>query len=383
MEIFGRLAASTHLPKHFDDLSLRGENITEFSANFFSGLTFSSVWISQIPNLRSIHPKAFSGNGAERSIQVLEIEKANFASCTEKETRDIFRAFSTLLNVRVLRIWSSGIPLIPNSAFVPENGELMHNLRYLSLDFDRREHKNGIRSVGSYAFSGAPNLKELGLSKSFIEYFHSFAFAFNETRNQSLQVHIGRNPFNDETGLAPDAFSGAQGPLNIKYEVDSFAASDPANDPSFQYFPENVFRPFLEENSGNSLLIDYFNVDIWCDGRVRWMFSDDGVLRPRVQSGLRVKRIEGNTIVSEEQSAQCKAESTFESLPNCLIFPLPSLIHCGGQHGFDVYKEFNRLFGLGMAPNISKLIFSTKGVHELGNGTFGKFQFKQVHLTGK
>lgn len=80
---------------------------------------------------------------------------------------DIFRAFSSLTNIRVLSLTKCGIPQIPPLAFAPENPlKQLNNLRHLTIAFDRRKHASGIKSVSGYAFSGAPKMVELVLLRN-------------------------------------------------------------------------------------------------------------------------------------------------------------------------------------------------------------------------
>jgi len=374
--IFRQLTPGTH----FDSITIRSSNITHLPQNVFSDSSITTVWFDRVPNLRFIHPGAFASGGA--SIQILEIDGANFSAAKESEVGQFFMALSSLVNLRNLRLSSCGIPFVPNSGFVPRYGQRFHNLRYLSISFDRRVHSSGLSRIGSYAFSGAPKLKEIGLGKNFISKFESFSFGFNETRQQQLRVYIGLNPFNDSTGLEPNAFSGSRGPLWIKYDIDSFAASDPANDPQFHFLPENVFRPFLDEHQKNALVVDYFNVEIWCDGGSKWMFDSNGVLKPRVQNGIKIVRVDGNVISSWPDSIRCKAESSFESVPPCLLFPAAGLVHCGGNFGIDIAKTFKDLEGVNFTGNFSSLVFSTKGVEEIPKNLIGNFRFTHISFLG-
>lgn len=386
-KVFENVSRSDHEPKHFDVLSLeRTANLTTMPSNVFSDISITALWMDDVTNLKSIHPKAFVSEGSDssaRSLQVLDIKTANFTTASPNEVADLFQAFSSLTNIRFLRLSECGIPFIPAHAFVPDNKDkLLYNLKYLSLSFDRRHHKSGIKFVGSYAFSGAPNLVELGLGRNFIEEFESFAFAFNETSNNQLSIEIGGNPFNDSYGLKANAFSHVKRPVRISFEVDSFAGSDTANDPSLDFMPENVFRPFIEENAENYFEVNYYNVDIWCDCGSKWMFDEMGNLKQSVQNGLRIKRIEGNTIVSDPLSVQCKQKSSFQCLPNCLTFPLAGLIHCGGNNDFNIESTFTNLAQSNPTQNFSKLLFSSKEVKELPKGSFGDFQFESVDFNG-
>ncbi|XP_037040321.1 uncharacterized protein LOC119077279 [Bradysia coprophila] len=386
-QLFVNLSRSDHEPKHFDVLTIQGVmSLTDIPMDVFSNVSITAIWMNDVSNLKSIHPKAFASATSDhtaRSIQVLDINTANFTAATTSEVEALFQAFSSLTNIRVLRLSECGIPYIPSHAFVPEDHQkLLNNLRYLSLSFDRRRYKSGIKSVGSYAFSGAPKLVELGISKNFIEKFDSFAFAFNETSTKPLTTHIGGNPFNDTYGLKENAFSGSQRPVHIKFEIDSFAASDPANAPSIDFMPENVFRPFIEENPENYFEVDYFNLDVWCDCKSRWMFDDIGRLKRSVQNGLRIKRVMNNVIESDPQSVQCKVNSSFECLPNCLSFRSAGLIHCGGNKEFDVRATFLRLSESSGTEGFSRLLFSSKEIEELPMDSFGSFEFDIVDLTG-
>lgn len=381
-DIFMNISRSDHLPKHFDVLTIRATlNLTKMPSHVFSNVSLTTIWMDDVTNLKSIHRNAFGS--VAKSIQVLDINNANFTSASFSEVDDIFRAFSSLTNIRVLRLGKCGIPYIPSFAFAPQNPQKqLNNLRYLSLSFDRRKHSSGIKYVGSYAFSGAPNLVELGLIRNYIEEFESYAFAFNKTSDRPLTIHIGGNPFNDSYGLKPNAFSGSQRPIRFKFEIDSFQASDPANDPSLHIIPEDVFRPFIEENPKSYFEVDHFNVDIWCDCKSKWMFDDDGNLKESVQNGLRIKRIENNLVGSEPLSIQCKAESSFECLQNCLVFSLAGLIHCGGNNNFDVKSTFRRLNLLNGTKAIDKLVFSSKEIQELPMNAFGTFRFSNIDFTG-
>lgn len=386
-DVFEKVSRSGHEPKHFDVLTLRGAvSLTDIPSNVFSNITITSIWMNVVYNLKSIHPKAFVSETSDhvaRSIQILDITSANFTSASSTEVDDLFRAFSSLTNIRVLRLEKAGIPRIPSHAFAPENPQKqLNNLRYLLLSYDRRRHTSGISSIGSYAFMGAPKLVELGIVKNFIEEFHSFAFAFNETSNRQLTIHIGGNPFNDSFGLKPNAFSGSQRPVRITFDIDSFAASDAANDPSLDFIPENVFRPFIEENPENYFEVDYFNVDVWCDCKSKWMFDNSGNLKQTVQNGLRIKRVVDNVIGSDPLSIQCKANSSFECLPNCLSFPSAGLIHCGGNNQFDVGSTFLQLSEANRTKQFNKLLFSSKEIQELPSNAFGSFQFDEINLAG-
>lgn len=385
-EIFEKVTRSNHEPKHFDVLTIRGvKSLIGIPSDVFSNVSITTIWMDDVDNLKSIHPKAFVSETSDhvaKSIQIFDLSNANFTTASSSED-GLFRAFSSLTNIRVIRLSQCGIPRIPSHAFTPEHPQkLLNNLLYLSLSFDRRRHSSGIKSIGSYAFSGAPKLVELGLEKNFIEEFDSFAFAFNETSNQPLTVHIGGNPFNDSYGLKPNAFSGAQRPIRILFNVNSFEASDKANDPTLDFIPENVFRPFIEENSENYFEVDYFNVDVWCDCNSKWMFDDIGSLKQNVRNGIRIKRVVDNVVGSFPLSVQCKAESSFECLSNCLSFPSTRLIHCGGSKVFDVKSTFNKLGQSIETGEFKKLVFSSKEIQELPNGAFGSFQFDIIELTG-
>lgn len=384
---FENLSRSDHEPKHFDVLTIRGAtSLTDIPSNVFSNISITTIWMEDVTNLRSIHSKAFVSETSDygaRSIQVLDISTANFTMANADEVDDLFDALSSLTNIRVLRFSKCGIPFIPPHAFTPEHhSKQLNNLRYLSLSLDRKHHKSGIRSIGSYAFSAAPKLVELAVERNFIEEFDAFAFAFNQTSNKQLTIHIGGNPFNDTVGLKANAFSGIRRPTRIIFEVSSFDASDEANDPSLNYMPENVFRPFIEENAENYFEVNYYNVDIWCDCGSKWMFDEVGNLRPEVQNGLRIKRITDNVIASDPLSIQCKANSSFDCLPNCLTFPSAGLIHCGGNGDFDIKSTFLKLGQSIEQKKLSKLMFSSKGIRELPMESFGSFQFEIVDFAG-
>ncbi len=386
--IFENFSRSDHQPKHFDVLTLRRTmGLTSIPRNILSNVTITAIWMDDVNNLKSIHPRAFVSETKDLvagSIQILDISNANFTTANSTEVKDLFRAFSSLTNIRVLRLNQAGIPYIPPHAFAPENPQTqLNNLLYLTLSFDRRRHKSGIKSVGSYAFSGAPRLVALGISKNFIEVFDSFAFAFNETSNNRLTVDIGGNPFNDSLGLKANAFSGCQRPVRISFAVDSFEASDVANDPTLDLMPENVFRPFIEENAENYFEVDYFNVNVFCDCNSKWMFDDNGSLKPTVQNGLRIKRIDNNVVGSDPLSVQCKTISSFECLPKCLTFASAGLIHCGGNIQFDVRSTFLQLAQhLDGTNQFNKLLFSSKEIQELPMDAFGSFQFDRIDLEG-
>ncbi|KAJ6640756.1 hypothetical protein Bhyg_05688, partial [Pseudolycoriella hygida] len=382
-KVFESISRSEHSPKHFDVLTIRKTpSLTHIPSDVFSNVTITTIWMDEVENLKSIHPQAFYNDASDataRSIQVLDVTIANFTTATPDEVQSLFRAFSSLINIRVLRLTKCGIPYIPPNAFTPEDPQKqLNNLRYLSMAYDRRHHNTGIKSVGSYAFSGAPKLIELGLRRNFIEEFHSFAFGFNKTSNKRLTIYIGGNPFNDSYGLMPDAFSGARRPVKIIFDIDSFAASDRANDPSLDFMPENVFRPFVEENSENVFEVDYFNVDVWCDCRSKWMFDDNGRIKNSVQNALKIKRVEDNVVSNDAQSIQCKANSSFECLPICLSFPLAGLIHCGGDEEFDVKSTFLRVGESIQIEEFKKLQFSSKRIQKLPMNAFGNFQFEEI-----
>lgn len=388
-KVFANVSRSDHQPKHFDVLTIRGtEGLTHIPSSVFSNISITTIWMDDVYNLKSIDPKAFvsddNNDRVARSLQILDISTANFTTASDREVDNVFRAFSSLTNIRVLRLSKCGIPYIPSHAFAPENPQYqLNNLRYLSLSFDRRRHRSGIKSVGRYAFSGAPKLVELGIGKNFIELFDSYAFAFNETSDKRLTIHIGGNPFNDSYGLKPNAFSGCNRPVRMTFTVDSFEASDGANYPSFDFMPENVFRPFIEENSESYFEVDYFNVNIWCDCKSKWMFDDFGYLKRNVQNGLRINRIEDNVIGSHPLSVQCKADSSFECLPKCLTFPSAVLIHCGGSEYYDVKSTFLQLGQHASGTeSFNRLLFSSKEIQELPMDAFGSFQFESINLEG-
>lgn len=374
-EIFSKISKSNHTPKYFDSITIRNSNITSLPSHLFQNVTFGRVKLYEVQNLKQLHPSVFHG---QEGIQALEIEKANFTGASESTTLDIFKALKSLKNVRKMRLSNCGIPFIPANT---DNSTSCTKLRILSISFDRREHKSGVSHVGSYAFSWAPNLMQLGLTKNYISSFKSFSFGFHVPSENGLAVDISGNPFNDSDGLEPNAFSGSKRQISIKFEIDSFAASDPANDPVLNYLPENVFRPFLEENVNNTYSVDYYNVDIYCDCRSAWMFEmTSGLLKSRVKAGLRITRVQGNLVDGEYSSIQCKSQSSFECFPNCVIYPDYQLLHCGRfQDGFKI-EEF--IHGQ-ESYNISKLLISAKNVTTLGYDSIGNVSFNEISLTGK
>jgi hypothetical protein len=106
--------------KHFKSFSLNNTAIKELPENTFGDITFESLFISNAPNLTSIHTKAFSGTDTHGLTYEFNIFNTSLKN--SPPNYDIFQVLSSMVNIKLIYLTDNIIEEISDNAFRPING---------------------------------------------------------------------------------------------------------------------------------------------------------------------------------------------------------------------------------------------------------------------
>jgi hypothetical protein len=244
--------------KHFKKFYFNNTAITELEENTFSGITFDEIIINDAINLKSINTHAFdSTNLITKGFFLWNAPVVNTPPYF-----DIFRAFSSMINLEQLNFQLARINEIPSYAFRPING-IQSKLSKINFSYSR------IKMIGNYSFYDLQNLSFIAFPVTPLEYISTNAFHFRNDSNQTFDLHLEGIDTLNGSSFAINSLSNINRPTKLGLYLN----------PNFKFFDEKVFLPFLESNPLNRIVwgkgTEPEKTNLDCDDcRSYWLVKD-------------------------------------------------------------------------------------------------------------
>ncbi|KPM10150.1 slit protein-like protein 2 [Sarcoptes scabiei] len=253
--------------QRFDSIYINLRNFTTIEADLFKGLKFANILLSG-GELTFIHRDAFVGT--EQHIYTMFIYGTNLSSKVNTD-QDFFASIRKLVNLQKLIIFQNKLIEIPHNAFALEslaqNNETQTKKQLTEIQIT----EGSIVSIGTDAFADLMHLEQLSLNKNRINLIRSYAFRIHHKSNATLILDLTDNdlsPISFET----NAFLGANRPLKIHLGLNGC-------NHKLDRLPEEIFRPFLDENPSNTIDVGRNCLNLKCGCQMAWMLSERYRLR--------------------------------------------------------------------------------------------------------
>ncbi len=243
--------------KHFKSFGLNNTAIKELPENTFGDITFESLFISNAPNLSSIHTKAFSGTDSHGLTYQFNIYNTSLKN--SPPNYDIFQAFSSMVNIELIYLTDNMIEEIPDYAFRPINGSQNKlSLLYIS--------DNTIKKIGNFAFKDLNDLSSLTIDSNKVSHISKNAFSFEKPSDSKIEIDLTNLP------LKGDSFeSGAFGDLKRPARI-NLNPKDEKRAEKVTFLDQHVFEEFFIKDHRNELIL--YTVD--CnDCRSYWLVQTE------------------------------------------------------------------------------------------------------------
>jgi hypothetical protein len=246
--------------KHFKKFYLNNTAITEIEENTLYDITFDEILIINATKLKLIHTNAFNATNLVTKKFSVNYDDwkviPHFIPLTNSPpTHDIFHMLSSIISLEELDLCYTNITKIPSNAFHSKNGA---QNKLTSILFAN----SSIAGIGDNAFYSLNNLNYLLFTGTKIDSIPKKAFNFEKESKKKLSLGLQWTKLNST--------SFELGSLeNLKRPTDLFLGDNPKQ----TYFDEHIFRPFLDANDQNRILIDithltYFDCN---DCRSYWL----------------------------------------------------------------------------------------------------------------
>ncbi|XP_075676029.1 endothelin-converting enzyme homolog [Dermatophagoides pteronyssinus] len=267
--------------QYFDSIYINLRNLTKLDEKLFNGIKFSNLLLSG-SELTYLHRNTFLDT--EKYIYTVFIYGTNLSS--EPNGRfDFFASIRKLINLQKLIIYQNNLTEIPERAFtqndlksinnnVTDNNETLSNNEQDVHELQLTEIQittGNIRSIGTDAFADLLHLEQLSLSKNQINFIHPYAFRMNKSSNLTLMIDLTDNDLNS-TSFVPESFLDAKRPLKIHLGLNGCNLN-------LNHLPEEIFRPFLDENIKNIIDVGRHCFNLQCGCRMSWTLSERYRLR--------------------------------------------------------------------------------------------------------
>ncbi len=268
--------------KDFKKFYLNNTAITELEENTFFKLTFEEINITSAENLKLINTNAFSSTNMITKFLFI----INCPIVYTPPDYDIFHATSLMLNIEKVWFRYTKLSKIPSHAFRPING-IQSKLWQLFVHLSPY-----IKEIGNFPFYYLPNLKELSLDWTSIEFIPSDAFHLEKGSNETITIDLDGLKLNGSSfGL--HSFDNLKRPSHLilggNYEM--------------TYLNESIFAPYFGLNPKNTIdLRENFQLD--CDDCrsywiKKWYNYSDRIKTNNICSN-------GNDLRSDSNFKNCK-----------------------------------------------------------------------------
>ncbi len=229
--------------KHFKKFYLNNSAITEIEENTLYDITFDEIQIINATKLKLIHTNAFNATNLVTKKFSVNYDNwkviPHFIPLTNSPpTHDIFHMLSSIISLEEIDLCYTNITKIPSNAFKPINGA-QNNLTFITFA------NSSIAEIGDNAFYSLNNLSYLSFSGTKIDLIPKSALNFEKESKIKLSLGLQWTKLNN-TGLELGSLE------NLKRPTDLFLGDNPNQ----TYFDEHIFRPFLDANDQNDILID-------------------------------------------------------------------------------------------------------------------------------
>jgi hypothetical protein len=305
-KIFFKLSQSLEAnQKSFNRFYFTNKAIKKIEPNTFYDITFESIGLSWPDSLERIHTSAFIS-----CIHTLKSFEYYHWGSSFQETGaliddppnySIFGMLSSFVNVEKVDVRGSLLVSIPENAFrglQPINGP-QDKLKEITLGYGK------INTIGKNAFYHLNNLKNLYLGHNKISHIEPNSFCFENSSNAYLKIQIPSNRLNSSS-FEIGSFMNTKRPLDLNFWGNNIT-----------YLDENVFSPFFQLNSYNSILLK--DAPLNCsDCRNYWIIKDKLKLKNKLtqaKCGGNGKSIFDDTISFDH----CKFVNTFGKVPNISV----------------------------------------------------------------
>lgn len=128
-----------------------------------------------------------------------------------------------------------------------------------------------ITSIGTDAFADLSKLNRLQLTQNRIRQIKAFAFRTNYQSNVTLVIDLTENLL-ETSSFEINSLVGSKRPLKINFGLGGC-------NPKLKHLPENIFRPFLDENERNVVDVGRMCFSIICDCSMAWILDEKYAFR--------------------------------------------------------------------------------------------------------
>jgi hypothetical protein len=267
--------------KSFKKFYLNNTAITELEENTFFEITFEEINITDAKNLEMINTLAFSSNNMITKILFIK----NCPIVYAPPNYDIFFSISLMLNIESVIIENTNLTKIPSNAFRPVNG-VQNKLWQLYI-----HDSSSIREIGNYPFYYLPNLRDLSIESTSIDFIPPNAFHLKKEFNETITIWLDWLKLNGSS-FALHSLDFLKRPTVLIFDGSL----------EMTYLNESIFAPFLEVNPKNIIdLRDDFPFN--CDDCLSFWINKESKYIDRIK----IKKCSnGNDIRNNSNFSNCK-----------------------------------------------------------------------------
>ena len=245
--------------------SLQWENgvPVKLEENFFGNVTFRKLQIGtplHYSFVVHLNPKAFLGPIRDEIIWL------GIRSYELTNDNDLYKAIAILPNLEYLAVEGRYLTTVPSNAFNKDCTKDMCKLSKLKkINFTEGIYESFIfvTKLEREAFYNLPSVEEINLKPQDVMFIGDNAFSSPVAINKKLRIDLSLQ-WNRK--FTPQSFSRfSLSDFNRQVELDLYG------NPYISYLPEEVFRPFLEENPNNSIRLG-MKMNCSCD--MYWLYSN-------------------------------------------------------------------------------------------------------------
>jgi hypothetical protein len=250
--------------QRFYKLILINGNHYRLTDSYFGNVSFENIYLGTDANfvkIKFISCNAFKG---------IAHRIRNFIVRSDylKNDIELFGAITSMTNLETLGL-ESRFSILPRNAFktpkscYPLIDCVQRKLRSIRFRIGVNSSLIFLEEIESNVFYDLPNLQLINLHSQDIYYVYKNAFAFRDNSDKVLQIAFisGWNKNFKGEGFEIGAFENIKRPVILNF----------TDNHMMKHLDEAVFRPFLDADERNQILID---TPLVCDCKMYWLFKD-------------------------------------------------------------------------------------------------------------
>ena len=247
--------------KKFDAFHMEIKTIEEIEENFFTDLTFDFISIFSCNKLKRIHRNAFSiTNYMTTGINIQHNPLLN------SQDNPIFKILREFVNLKFITLVNNGISKLPSLAFKP-SVKYQDNLINFNFANDKIE-------LESFIFYNFHNLEKIRITCNELKQLKTDTFTMKPSRKYltiDFSDPMFQKPKMNSSSFDVGSLTGINRPTKL-------VLATSAERHVLTYLDEEIFKPFLLDNSKNLIELNGKGIDCQ-DCRNIWIKDNPALLR--------------------------------------------------------------------------------------------------------